>query len=176
MEKVLKFEGSDELNVQCSPQEHSIYTPAMPFHVKPLEESLPIIVQSPIELDNQILSVVDNVNIPIKSPPLQDFQRVELIDFLGVDGFDLASHPCLIDIVNSLKIDLVWIMHLVEFKFQKRLMQLRYSKYLILWNGRVQYLTQSLEWSDMFIAVAIRVVIEARNLCEYSKFCIFYFI
>lgn len=84
LEKVLKFEGSDELNVQCSPQEHSIYTPDTPLNAKPLEESLPIIVQSPIELDNQILSPIDNINTPIKSPPLQDFQRVELIDFLGL--------------------------------------------------------------------------------------------
>lgn len=107
----------------------------------PFEESLPIVA-----LNNQILSALDSANPPTESPLSQEVLNVEQIDFLGVDEFNLIYHSYHLDFVNSLKIDLVWAKHLVEFKCLKRIRQMRYSKYLNLWHGRIQFLIKGVEW------------------------------
>lgn len=113
---------------------------------------------------------VDVACTPIRSPPLHDFVEVELVDFLGVDNFNLVYHPYIVDIVNSLKINLVWTTHLVELMFLKRIRQLLYSKYLFLWHGRVQFLTKSLEWSVELMLIVIDGIINVRNphLAEHT--------
>lgn len=166
LEKDLESELNNGLNIQSSPQDDSTCTPDMLFQSKTLEESLPIIVQSPLELDDQVQPVVEDATPPIEPPPLSNFHKVEPIDFLGTDNFDVFFHPCLVDIVNNLKINLVRIACLVELKFLKRLMQLRYSKYLILWHGRVQFLKESSKGGEMFIFVTLHGVMEVQNPCE----------
>ncbi|KAI8543359.1 hypothetical protein RHMOL_Rhmol08G0211100 [Rhododendron molle] len=123
----------------------------------PFEKSLPTIT-----LNNQILSTLDGATPPIEFPLSQEFLNAELIDFLGVDEFNLVYHPYLVDFVNNLKIDLVWIVHLLEHKCLKRIRQMRYSKYLILWHGRVQFLIKGVEWSDMFIVLALVGMLNVR--------------
>ncbi|KAG5523361.1 hypothetical protein RHGRI_035247 [Rhododendron griersonianum] len=174
LEKDLESELNNELNIQSSPQDDSTCTPDTPFQSKTLEESLPIIVQSPLELDDQVQPVVGDATPPIEPPPLSNFHKVEPIDFLGADNFDLFFHPCL-DIVNNLKINLVRITCLVELKFLKRLMQLRYSKYLILWHGRVQFLKESSKGGEMFIFVTLHGVVEVPNSRECGTFFLNYF-
>ncbi|XP_058192142.1 uncharacterized protein LOC131309543 [Rhododendron vialii] len=123
----------------------------------PFEESLPIVA-----LNNQVLSALDCATPATESTLSQEFLNVELIDFLGVDEFNLVYHPYLLDFVNALKIDLVWAIHLLEFKCLKRIRQMCYSKYLILWHGRVQFLIKSVEWSVMFIVLAFIGMINIR--------------
>ncbi|KAI8571897.1 hypothetical protein RHMOL_Rhmol01G0156000 [Rhododendron molle] len=106
---------------------------------------------------------VDVVGTLVESPPFQDFVGVELIDFLGVDDFDLVYHPYIVDFVNSLKINLVWNANLVELKCLNRIRQLRYSKYLILLHGRVQFLIKGVEWSAMFIFLSLIGMINIQS-------------
>ncbi|XP_058202629.1 uncharacterized protein LOC131317066 [Rhododendron vialii] len=124
----------------------------------PFEELLPIVA-----LNNQVLSALDCATPFTESPLSQEFLNVELIDFFGVDKFNLVYHPYLVDFVNALKIDLVWAIHLVVFKCLKRIRQMCYSKYLILWHGRVQFLIKCVEWSTMFIVLALVGMINVRN-------------
>jgi hypothetical protein len=100
-----------------------------------------------------------------RSPTLENSNLVgvERIDFLGVDKFNLAYHPYLVEFANTLKIDLVWALHLVEFQFLNRLQHLVYSKYLFLWHGRSQFLKQSVEWSVMFILLALVGMLNIRS-------------
>ncbi|KAG5542564.1 hypothetical protein RHGRI_022183 [Rhododendron griersonianum] len=175
LEKDLESELNNELNIQSSPQDDSTCKPDTPFQSKTLEESLPIIVQSPLELNDQVQPVVEDATPPIKPPPLSNFHKVEPIDFLGADNFDLFFHPCLVDIVNNLKINLVRIACLVELKFLKRLMQLRHSKYLILWHGRVQFLKESSKGGEMFIFVTLHGVVDVPNSRECGTFFVNYF-
>lgn len=70
LEKVVELEWSNELNVQCSPQEIFTCSPDSTFNTKTLEEPLLKIVQSPFELDNQLLLALDDINTPIDDPPL----------------------------------------------------------------------------------------------------------
>ncbi|KAI8572927.1 hypothetical protein RHMOL_Rhmol01G0238900 [Rhododendron molle] len=96
-------------------------------------------------------------------PNLEKLPILKLIDFLGVDDFLVASHPYIVDFVNNLKVDLVWAMHLVELRFLKRIQRLLYSKYLFLWHGRIQFLKQSVEWSAMFILLALVGMLNVRS-------------
>ncbi|XP_058194504.1 uncharacterized protein LOC131311176 [Rhododendron vialii] len=123
----------------------------------PFEQSLPIVA-----LNNQVLSALDCATPATESTLSQEFLNVKLIDFLGVDEFNLVYHPYLVDFVNALKIDLVWAIHLLEFKCLKRIRQMCYSKYLILWHGRVQFLIKGVEWSVMFIVLAFIGMINIR--------------
>ena len=91
----------------------------------------------------------------IESPPSQELEKIELIDFLGVDNFDWVYNPGLVDLVNHLKINLVQIIYMVELKFLKRIRRSLHSKYLILWYGRVQFLTKSLKWGDMLVLITL---------------------
>ncbi|KAI8525797.1 hypothetical protein RHMOL_Rhmol13G0258100 [Rhododendron molle] len=95
---------------------------------------------------------------------------VEQIDFLGVNDFDFLYRAYMVDFVNNLKINLIWLMPLVDFKFMKRIRQLLYSKYLFLWHGRIPFLKQSVEWSAMFILLALVGMINARSprLAEHT--------
>lgn len=129
----------------------------------PFEESLSIVA-----LNNQTFLALDDATPPAESPLSQEFLKVELIDFLGVDEFDLVYHPYIVDFVNTLKIDLVWNMHLVELKFIKRIRQMRYSKYLILWHGRVQFLVKSIAWSALFFLIVINGVPNVRSMCAHA--------
>jgi hypothetical protein len=70
-------------------------------------------------------------------PIFEKLPIIELIDFLGVDDIALVYNPLIGEFLNNLKIDLVWAMHLVELKCLKRIRQMRYSKYLFWWHGRI---------------------------------------
>ncbi|KAI8559752.1 hypothetical protein RHMOL_Rhmol04G0198700 [Rhododendron molle] len=54
-------------------------------------------------------------------PIFEKLPIIELIDFLGVDDIDLVYNPLIVKFLNNLKIDFVLAMHLVEFKFFKRI-------------------------------------------------------
>lgn len=57
---------------------------------------MPIIVQSPLDLYNHISQVIDDVIPLIESLPSQNFIKVELVDFVGVNDFvdfDLVFPP-----------------------------------------------------------------------------------
>ena len=58
--------------------------------------------------------------------------KVERIDLIGVDNF--------LCVLNNLKIGITWSSCLEEFKFKSHARSLIYSKYLICWHGRIQYL------------------------------------
>ncbi|KAG5561414.1 hypothetical protein RHGRI_004448 [Rhododendron griersonianum] len=169
LEKIVESESIYELNVQCSPQVNFTCLSDMTFDTKTLEEPLPIIFQSPLELDNQLLLALNDIIPPIEHPPLQEIITLERIDFLGVDNFNMVYHPFFLKLINSLKVNCVWNSHLVEFKFQTRLHQLRYSKYLILWHGRVQFLTECSKWGEMLIFVALHSVMNVWFSCDGSE-------
>ncbi|KAG5542569.1 hypothetical protein RHGRI_022187 [Rhododendron griersonianum] len=153
LEKVLECDWSNEINTQSFSQEDFTCVSVTPFYSKTLEDLIPILVKSPIELENHAHSAVDYATPPIKPPPLLDFHRVELIDFLGVDNFNTIFPLFLVDIVNSLK-------------FRKQRKQLQYSKYLIMWHGRVQFLKESSKGGEVFIFVTLHGVMEVQNPCE----------
>ena len=58
--------------------------------------------------------------------------KVERIDLIGVDNF--------LCVLNNLKIGITWSSCLEEFKSKSHARSLIYSKYLIRWHGRIQYL------------------------------------
>lgn len=69
---------------------------------------------------------------------MQVLHKVNLVDFLSVEQFNLIFNACLIDLVNQLK-------HIENnfqkvgfsaYNVQKRDKQLKYSKYLFIWDGR----------------------------------------
>ncbi|KAI8568981.1 hypothetical protein RHMOL_Rhmol02G0243500 [Rhododendron molle] len=159
--------GSPE--VQQFSREHSS-TLEMDFHDATPEKSLPIIVQSPLVLDDQISPAIDiDVITPIEHLPLQKIVKLEQIDFLGVDNFNVAYHPFFLKFINNLKVNLVRNMRLVEFKIRTQQRQLRYSKYLILWHGCVQFLTECLKWDEMLILIALRNVINVWIFRDESE-------
>lgn len=138
-------------------------------------EELDIPVENKVLLECELLSCEGVLDLfdPFDSPQLQSFNKLEHIDFLGVDNFDLVYNPRLMNIVNSLKINSIRIMHLVEFKFLMQLWLLRYSKYLILCHGRVQFLKESLKGGDMFMVVIFHSVTGVRNPQKHSVFSFF---
>lgn len=138
-----------------------------------VEEELPVEILGINPLEKSLVNVAST---PIDSLVIQELVTIEPIDFLGVDNFDLGHHHRLVDLVNNSKINLIHIKHLVELKFLKRLRSLKYSKYLILWNGHVQFLTKSLKWSGMCTIIALISVIESnKNVVIFIMFCYFYF-
>ncbi|KAI8560181.1 hypothetical protein RHMOL_Rhmol04G0236300 [Rhododendron molle] len=128
LETIMEFELSDELNVQCSPQVNFAYSPEMTFDMKTLEEPLSKIGQIPLENANQMPSVLNHTSTPFGHPPLEEIIELAPIDFLGVDNCIVVYHPFFLQLINNLKVNLVWNADLVEFQLQKRLRQLRYSK------------------------------------------------
>ena len=144
----------DEPDFDCAPQEDSSCTLDMPFHEKTFEAHA--------------------TSTSIESAPPQEFERVELIDFLGVDNYDCVYNPLLLNLVNTLKMNLVRIIHLVELNFVKQFRRSQYSKYLILWYGRDQFLSKSLEWSDLCIMRALQSKRELHlNMVKLIMFCWF---
>ena len=80
--------------------------------------------------------------------------KVEIIDLIGVDNFLCVLPPYFVDLVNNLKMGLIWNSCLEEFQFESHTRVLIYSKYLILWHGRIQYLqfnsrSSSSQWRRM---------------------------
>lgn len=69
LEKVLECDWSNELNTQSFFQEDSTCIPVTPFYSKTLEDSIPILVKNPVELENHAHSMVDYATPPIKPPP-----------------------------------------------------------------------------------------------------------
>ncbi|KAI8547457.1 hypothetical protein RHMOL_Rhmol07G0197400 [Rhododendron molle] len=96
-------------------------------------------------------------------PNIEKLPILELIDFLGVENVNLVYNPLIVEFLNNLKIDFAWAMHLVELKCLKRIRQMRYSKYLFLWHGRIQFLTKILKWSDVLMVIAFNGTINVRN-------------
>lgn len=123
-------------------------------------------------LNHPIVSALDDATPPIESPLSQEFLTVELIDFVGVDEFDLVYHPYIVDFVNSVKINLLWHAHLVKLKCLHRIRQLRYSKYLFLWYGLIQFWTKILQWRDVLMVIAFDGLINVRSprVAEHSFF------
>jgi len=140
LKEISEVKWDDEPDFDYAPQEDSSCTLDMPLHEKTFE--------------------VNTGSTFIESPPSQELEKIELIDFLGVDNFDWVYNPGLVDLVNHLKINLVQIIYMVELKFLKRIRRSLHSKYLILWYGRVQFLTKSLEWSGLCIVGALHSRIE----------------
>lgn len=103
----------------------------------------------PIEEESILHEEVVGLSNPISSPPTLNCIRLEGIDFISVSHCTLNENPNLVDLVNCMKTNLLWVAHLVEFKFRKQLKQLTYSKYLILWHDRVQFLKEKLRWVDV---------------------------
>ena len=73
--------------------------------------------------------------------------KVERIDWIGVDNF-----VCVLP--GNLKMGIIWSSCLEELKFESHARGLIYSKYLILWHGRIQYLqfnsrSSSSQWRRM---------------------------
>ncbi|GMP45078.1 hypothetical protein CsSME_00013735 [Camellia sinensis var. sinensis] len=69
---------------------------------------------------------------------MQVLYKVNLVDFLGVEQFNLIFNACLIDLVNQLK-HIKSNFQKVDFSaynFWKRDKQLKHSKYLFIWHGR----------------------------------------
>ena len=124
-------------------------------------ETLPLVKEAiimssvqPLELELQTLLPC----VPIASTSTHVTQ-IEHIDFLGVDNFCWVCPPYLLNIVNSLKHKLFWTAHMLELKCQRRLRQPKYSKYLILWHGRVQFLREKLRWNDELLVVTLLGVV-----------------
>ena len=77
-------------------------------------------------------------SVPKVSESTGPLVKVEIIDLIGVDNF-LCILPYLVDLVNYLKIDIIWNSCFEKFKFVNQARLLIYSKYLICWHGRIQY-------------------------------------
>jgi hypothetical protein len=97
--EISEVKWDDEPVFDYAPHEDSDCTLDMPLHEKTFE--------------------VNVTSTSIESPPPQELERVELIDFLGVDNYDCVYNPFLVNLVNTLYINLVQNMHLVELHFLK---------------------------------------------------------
>ncbi|GFY95433.1 hypothetical protein Acr_10g0008180 [Actinidia rufa] len=81
--------------------------------------------------------------------PIKSSIDVGLIDFLGVDKFNGVVEPYLIQLVNNLKTTLFKDGLVVEQQYSRRLKNKKISKYLIIWNGRIQFLSKDLSWDPV---------------------------
>ena len=76
------------------------------------------------------------------------------------------------NIVNGLKHKLFWTAHMLELKCQRRLRQRKYSKYLILWHGRIQFFKKNLRRNDQLFIIAslggvgVQVSYDGMSLAE----------
>ena len=131
----------------------------------------PLLTTSSSKLDNESLPSLDDTSTPIGNPPLEQVLKLEQIDFLGVDNFNVFYDSFVLKLINMLKVNFVLNAYLVEFQISKRLKQLRYSKYLILWHGRVQFLTESLKWGEVLTLVVPQSVVSRRlTLLQVASF------
>ena len=117
-----------------------------------------------------------NLSNHIDSPPTAYFIKLEKNDFIGVDDFDWVFNPCLVELVNHLKTNIVWFACLEEIKFQRQVKVLIYSKYLIHWRGRVQYLKVN-SWPNYFCwwGRMMRNSNDTWTLDVRSINCVFYY-
>ena len=112
-----------------------------------------------------------------KSLQLERVPKVERIDWIGVDNF-LCVLPYFVNFVNSLKTDIIWSSCLEEFKFESHARSLIYSKYLIRWHGRIQYLkansrSSSSQWRRM---MRDKIVLIYLLILVFFNFIISYFL
>ena len=80
---------------------------------------------------------------------------VGLIDFLGVDKFNWVVDPYLVQFVNNLKITLIKDRLVVEYRYLRRHKNKEFSKYLIIWYGRIQFVSKDLSWDPLFITIQL---------------------
>ena len=106
----------------------------------------------------------------------ESIQKVEKIDWIGVDNF-LCVLPCLVDLVNNLKIGIIWSSCLEKFKFENQARLLIFSKYLIRWHCRIKmqrkliflYLTNLRSSSSQW-----RRIMQNKNAHYYLLILLFY--
>ena len=67
---------------------------------------------------------------------------ISLIDFIGVERFDLIIDYYLVSIVNCMKIkgEEVHVAQLMTFTFGNKTKKMKYTKYLFSWHGRFKIL------------------------------------
>ena len=68
---------------------------------------------------------------------MNSFIEVELIDFIGVENFNWFVDSYLVHLVNNFKITLIRNVLVVEQQYLRRLKNKEFSKYLIIWYGRI---------------------------------------
>lgn len=81
------------------------------FGVMIVIEKLEVLVENNDSLEKEAIQYKDAFDLSdsFDSPSLNDFIWLAHIDFLGVRCF---YHPCLVDLINNVKIDLIWNGHL----------------------------------------------------------------
>ena len=103
-----------------------------------------------IELDHhpiEFLSPPTSIAPFLESSPTLLYCSPETYDFLGVDNYTWVLTPSLMRVVYFL--GTTWFRHVgrVGLKISRRAHL--YSKYLFLWTGRVQYLTNRPKWDGL---------------------------
>ena len=91
-----------------------------------LRHSMVLLKEELIDHDEALI-----LSNPIDSLPTNFFIKSKRVDFIDADDFDWFFSLRLVDLVNELKTNIICLVHLEEFKFQKQAKLLIYLKYLI---------------------------------------------
>ncbi|GFZ09394.1 hypothetical protein Acr_20g0012020 [Actinidia rufa] len=87
--------------------------------------------------------------------PTKSFIDVEQIDILGVENFNWVVDPYFVQLINKLKTTLIENGLVVEYKCLRLRKNKKYFKYLIIWDGQIQFLSEGLNWDPLYIIVQL---------------------
>ena len=97
-----------------------------------LVEELVTLPKEPTQYENKI----ELINLSHVCPKNSSIEE-ELIDFIGVDNSNWVVDPYLVYLVNNLKITLIKNRLVVEQQYSRRLKNIEFSNYQIIWYVRM---------------------------------------
>ena len=124
------------------------------FEVEHISEDHENLTQELVTPLNEPTQCVDEIELPNLSLTISSID-VRLIDFLGVDNFNWVVDSYLVQLINNLKTTMSKDGLVVERQYSRRLKNRKFSKYLIIWHGRIQFLSKDLSWDPLFIIIQL---------------------
>ncbi|XP_057506232.1 uncharacterized protein LOC130789481 [Actinidia eriantha] len=121
------------------------------FEVDLINENHETLAQDLVTSPKEFIQCEDKIEL--LDCPTKSYIDVRLIDFLGVDEFNWVVDPYLVQLVNNQKTTLIKDGLVVEYRYSRRLKNKEFSKYLIIWYGRIQFLLNDLSWDPLFITI-----------------------
>ena len=123
-------------------------------HINENHENLTQELVAPLKEPTQCENKVGLINLN-QASPTSSYIEVELIDFIGVDIVNWVVDPYLDRLVNKLKTQLIENGLVVEHQYSRRRKNKKSSKYLIRWDGRIQFLSEGLNWDPLCIIIQL---------------------
>ncbi|XP_057469661.1 uncharacterized protein LOC130758739 [Actinidia eriantha] len=122
------------------------------FEIEHISEDHKNLTQELITPLNELIQCVDEVELFSQT---KSFIDVEQIDILGVENFNWVVDPYFVQLINKLKTTLIENGLVVEYKCLRHKKNKKYSKYLIIWDGQIQFLSKDLSWDLLGIIIQL---------------------